>query len=253
LIYLGFFNGILYGSGEGAIGTALAVPALALIGGLAVACFVKVIGVVFLGTSRAPVPSPHEAGWFMRIPMIMLSLVCLVIGCFPTAMGPLLQSAVVSALPQTATVPTLATTAPLGWISVLAVALLALSLLTWLWYRRRLRHAPVASAATWGCGYLAPTSRMQYSASSFADMLVRLFVGILRPERHAPTIKGAFPGRPHFASHVPETVLERVYLPFLAWAYSKVLPIRNLQHGQIHLYILYTFITLVLLLVVSSS
>ena len=48
LIYLGCFRGI-QGSGAGVAVTALAVPALALVGGLAVACFVKVYGIVFLG------------------------------------------------------------------------------------------------------------------------------------------------------------------------------------------------------------
>jgi hydrogenase-4 component B len=92
---------------------------------------------------------------------------------------------------------------------------------------------------------------MQYSASSFAGLLVDFFAGILRSEQHVPAIKGPFPGRPHFESHLPEIVLERMYLPFLSWAYSKVLPIRNLQHGQIHLYMLYTFVTLIILIVVS--
>ncbi len=251
LIYLGFFNGTVAGSGAGTFGVALAAPALALIGGLAVACFVKVVGVVFLGAPRSPLPAPHEAGWSMRIPMVILSLVCFGIGCFPVAAGPLLQSAVAAWLPRTAELPSLAAVAPLGWITGLALGLIVLSLLTWLWYRRRLRQSTVAASSTWGCGYLAPTSRMQYSASSFADMLVTLFAGILRPERHAPKIRGPFPAGPHFESHVPETVLERVYLPFLAWAYAKVLPIRNLQHGQINLYILYTFLTLVLLIIVS--
>jgi hypothetical protein len=80
---------------------------------------------------------------------------------------------------------------------------------------------------------------------------VDFFGGILRPEQHPPKIKGSFPGTAHFASHVPETVLEQVYLPFLAWAYAKVLPIRNMQHGKIHLYILYTFLTLFLLIIFS--
>jgi hydrogenase-4 component B len=253
LIFLGFFHGTVSGSGAGVIAVALAAPALALIGGLAVACFVKVVGVVFLGTPRSPVPaSVHEAGWSMRIPMLVLSLVCLGIGSFPVAVVPLLESAVAGWLPPSAEVPALGSVAPLYWISVLAVALLALSLLGWLCYHRRLKRSSVTTSSTWGCGYLAPSSRIQYSASSFADLLVGFFAGILRPERHAPAIKGPFAERSHFESHVPEAVLERIYLPFLAWAYSRMLPIRNLQHGQIHLYILNTFITLILLILVSS-
>lgn len=251
LIYTGLFNGTVSGNGAGIFAVALAAPALALIGGLAVACFVKVVGVVFLGANRSGLHAPHEAGWSMRTPMIVLSLVCLLVGVFPAAVGPLLQAAVAAWLPASAEVPFLAAAAPLEWITVLALALIAFSLLCGLWYRRRLRQSSVAAAPTWGCGYLAPASRMQYSASSFAGMLVDFFAGILRPGKHLPKISGPFPGKAHFASHVPETMLEQVYLPFLAWAYSKMLPIRNLQHGQMHLYILYTFLTLLLLIIFS--
>ncbi|MDA8430162.1 MAG: proton-conducting transporter membrane subunit [Geobacteraceae bacterium] len=254
LIYLGLFNGTVFGNGAGAIATALAAPALALIGALAVACFVKVIGVVFLGAPRSPIPAHiHEARWTMLLPMTILSLICFIIGCFPGAVVPLLESAVDSWLPPSAHVPALTTLAPLRWITILAVTLLVISLLGWWLYKRRLLRSTVTASSTWGCGYPAPTSRMQYSASSFAAMLVNLFAGVLRPERHSPHIKGPFPADPHFESHVPEAVLERIYLPLLARIYEKFLPIRRLQHGQLHLYILYTFITLILLIIVSAK
>lgn len=252
LIYLGFFNGAINGDGAGAIVTALAAPALALIGGLAIACFVKVVGVVFLGEPRSPNPEPvHEAKWTMRLPMIMLAIVCLVIGVAPVATVPILESAVNSWLPNALEPVSLILVAPLGWVSILAVVLMGLMACVLAWYRGRLKKAPAAFAGTWGCGYLAPSSRMQYSASSFADMLVKLFSGILRPERHAPQISGPFPADSHFESHVPEAVLERIYIPLLERLYEKLLPIRRLQHGHLHLYILYTFITLVVLIAVS--
>ncbi|MFH1028819.1 MAG: proton-conducting transporter membrane subunit [Pseudomonadota bacterium] len=251
LIYLGFFHGAIADDGAAAVVTALAAPALALIGGLAVACFVKVVGVVFLGAPRSQFHTPHEADWSMRIPMLILVLVCFAIGIFPAAVAPLLQSAVIAWLPATAEVPAINSLAPLGWITILAIALLALCLLSWLWYRRRLERSTVTSSATWGCGYLAPSSRMQYSASSFAGLLVDLFAGTLRLVKHKPTIQGSFPGKSHFESHVPEAVLEGIYLPILARVYKIFLPIRRLQHGQLHLYILYTFITLVVLIVAS--
>jgi len=252
LIYLGFFNGTISGSGAGAIATALAAPALALIGGLAVACFVKVVGVVFLGAPRSPLPaSIHEARWTMRLPMLILAMVCLAIGVAPVAVAPLLDSVASTWLPRSSEAVSLAASAPLAWISILAVALLAVTFCVLLWYRGKLNEATVATAGTWGCGYLDPGSRMQYSASSFAGMLVNLFAGVLRTERHSPRISGPFPVDPHFESHVPEAVLERIYLPIISRIYKKFLPIRRLQHGQLHLYILYTFITLVVLIVVS--
>ena len=252
LIYLGFFTGAISGNGAGAIGVALAAPALALIGGLAVACFVKVVGVVFLGSPRTRLPaSVHEATWVMRLPMILLASVCLIIGVAPVAVAPFLESVVSAWLPISSEPVSLAVVAPLTWISILAVALLAVMFSVCFWYRSKVMSAVVASTRTWGCAYLAPSSRMQYSASSFADTLVNLFAGVLRPESHAPRISGPFPANPHYESHVPEAVLERIYLPLISRIYEKFLPIRRLQHGQLHLYILYTFITLIVLIVVS--
>ncbi len=253
LIYLGFFNGTISGSGVGAIGTALAAPALALIGGLAVACFVKVVGVVFLGSSRSPLPAPiHEATWTMRLPMMILAFVCLAIGVAPVAVAPLLESAVSDWLPRSTGSVSLAAVAPLAWISILALALLAVTICVLFWYRGRVKKATFTTTGTWGCGYLEPSSRMQYTASSFADMLVNLSAVILRPKRHMPHIIGPFPADHHFESHVPETVLERIYLPLFSRLYERFLPIRRLQQGHLNLYILYILITLVALIVISQ-
>lgn len=252
LIYLGFFNGTIAHDGSIAVGTALAAPALALTGGLAIACFVKVVGVVFLGTPRTPLPSPpHEAGWRMRSAMLLLAAVCLFIGLAPIAVAPLLDGIVPLWLPAMQGAPPLASVVPLLMISALAAAFLALMLLTSLWYMGRIKKEGATESATWGCGYLAPTSRMQYSASSFADLLLNFFAGILRLELHPPSISGPFPKKTGFESHLPETVLERVYLPFLSRAYEKLMPVRRLQHGQLHIYILYTFVTLIALIAIS--
>jgi hydrogenase-4 component B len=183
--------------------------------------------------------------------MMILAVVCLAIGVAPVAVAPLLEAVVSDWLPRSAAAVSLAEAAPLAWISILAVALLAVTLCVMLWYRDRVKKAAVATAGTWGCAYPDPSSRMQYSASSIADMLVNLFAGVLRPERHTPQISGPFPVGSQFESHVPEAVLERIYLPLIARIYEKFLPIRKLQHGQLHLYILYTFITLVVLIVIS--
>lgn len=252
LIYLGFLNGAISGSRATAIATSLAAPALALIGGLAIACFVKVVGVAFLGVPRTPLPDTvHEARWTMRLPMLILAIVCLAIGVAPIAVTPLLEPALRTWLPPSSRQVSLGGATPLPLISILAVSLIVVTLCVLFWYLRKVGKSSVATAGTWGCGYLAPNSRIQYSASSFADMLVNLFAGILRPQRHTPHICGPFPQNPHFESHVPETVLEKIYLPLISRIHEKLMPVRRLQNGQLHLYILYTFITLVVLITLS--
>jgi hydrogenase-4 component B len=89
---------------------------------------------------------------------------------------------------------------------------------------------------------------MQYSASSFAGMLVDFFGGMLRPHGKRRLPEGPFPAGGAFESHVPEAVLELVYVPLLERANLKLSAIRKLQSGQLHLYILYIFVTLVLML-----
>jgi hydrogenase-4 component B len=93
---------------------------------------------------------------------------------------------------------------------------------------------------------------MQYTASSFAEMLVGIFGGILRPEIHQPDIKGLFPGRTSFESHVPEVVLDKGILPFFAAADRRLAMIRRLQNGQLNHYILYIFVALIILLALSD-
>ena len=249
LIYLGLFNGVIRDSGSATAVVALAAPFLALVGALAVACFVKVFGIVFLGTARTEESSQaHEAGASMRLAMLILTLACLTIGLAPALFAPLLDHAVIAWQPAVAgSGLRLGTVAPLGWISLLGGALLLAILI---FSRINKRTASDCSSETWGCGYLAPTSRMQYTASSFAEMLVSLFGGILRPERHQPEIRGSFPTTGHFSSHVPETVLEKLYIPLLNWANERMTPLRHLQHGQLHLYILYILLTLVALLLI---
>ena len=139
LIYLGFFRGI-QGTGVATAVSALAAPALAMVGGLAVACFVKVYGIVFLGVPRNDEHAArHEAGWQMLLPMTLLALVCTAIGLAPALLTGLLQRASLTALPTLAAREggeQLSVLVRLPMVTLLGVALLALLALLAFWYRR---------------------------------------------------------------------------------------------------------------------
>jgi hydrogenase-4 component B len=253
MVYLGFFSSInSYHDIAGAL-PALTAPVLALIGGLAVACFVKVYGVVFLGAPRdSGHAGGHEAPASMLVPMALLSLVCLLVGLLPGLISLPLQNAVYSYRGQAAA-KGLSELVPFGWLSLLGWGLLGAAALSALYLAQRARQLPPAVSRTWSCGYLRPDSRMQYSASSFADTLVSWFRGVLRPEVHRKEVEGIFPESGSLVSHVPEAVLEKVYLPFLEYLHRKTTPLRRLQHGKLNIYIFYTFLTLVALLVATSK
>lgn len=259
LVYLG-----LAGAGTGArvADAALAVLAaasLALVGGLAVACFVKAFGAVFLGSAREEAgASATDGDAFLTVPMAILALLCLAIGLVPAALARPLDRAVAAA--ASGAWGTLAAGAPIGALTAFAllaaVLLAAGAAVVW-----RLRDPQVdRGGVTWDCGYAAPTSRMQYTASSFADTLVRAFRFVLRPRRHRPPAEGAtpeegaalFPAPARFASHVPDVVLDEAVTPALGLAGSVAERARFLQSGHAQAYVVYVFVTLLLLLVYAS-
>ena len=248
-IYLGLFSGIREGFAHATPLLALAIPALAMIGGLALACFVKVFGAAFLGMPRtAAAAHGHEAGWSMLAPMGLLAGFCLAIGVFPAAAARLLEPAIRPWLPAGTGAGSLPPLVPYSAVTLLATLLGAVLLLLALIFRKRLRAAGAGTSGTWDCGYAAPSASMQYSSSSFAEILVKLFAPLLRTRAHLPALRELFPRGGSFASHVPEVVLELVMIPLFQAADQRFSAIRRLQQGQLHLYILYVFVTLLLLL-----
>jgi hydrogenase-4 component B len=252
MIYLGLFRSLAVGEGGGPGwgGAAFAAPALALIGGLAVACFVKAFGTVFLGQARSDrVLQAHEPGVTMVGPMVVLGGCCAVIGLAPLLVVPLLESGVLAAAPELAGgMPALATLVPLGWVSATAVTLCGLLLLVGALLARDIRRGGAARAGTWDCGYAAPTAAMQYTASSFAQMLVGLFAWVLRPQTHRPAEQPLFAGRTRFESHVPDLILDGVLRPvyrFGVWVASFS---RRFQSGNIQAYLFYIVVFLMVLL-----
>lgn len=250
LIYLGLFRTLGINGTEGLPAVAFAVPALAMMGALAVACFAKVYGVVFLGISRtSPTEPVHESGWPMIAPMCVLATCCVVIGLAPTLFAPLLDRAVAAwAVEPLASGETLATLAPLATLGTASIVLFVLLIVGSVLIARRLQSYPMERAETWGCGYTAPTPRMQYTASSFAQFLVVLFGWALRPIVHRPDLKPLFPREGSYESHVPEVVLERAVLPSLSFLARFFQWCRLVQQGNLQVYLIYIFAMLVVLI-----
>jgi hydrogenase-4 component B len=238
MIYVGLMRTARPG---GSMFAAFAAPVLAWVGALAVACFVKALGATFLGTPRTPdAERAQEPPGAMLWPMGLLALLCVFIGVAPMTVAPALDRAIEafvgSAGGPAASLPRLASLVPLGRISLLGVALLAAVGLVAVVGHRALR-AP-STTGTWGCGYAAATPRFQYTASSFADALVGVLSGLLRPRSRRPAISGIFPAAARAEVHVDDVVLERVVRPAFARAGALLARIRVIQAGHLNLYIL---------------
>ena len=243
-VYLGLLRATLLESSAGSI-AAFGVPALALVGALAVACFVKVWTAVFLGVPR----SDHgkdaaDGGRAMTLPLIVLGVSCAFIGLAPAVIAPVLDHATVAwGMPDAA--PAVASLAPLRWLSATGGALVLAVAAGVVLVSRRTRASEVSAAVTWDCGYAAPSRRMQYTASSFADGLVGLFAWALRPRIHGVKLATLFPRAERFESHVPDTVLDRAVLPAADRIARSLVWFRWVQHGKLQLYLLYIVVALI--------
>jgi formate hydrogenlyase subunit 3/multisubunit Na+/H+ antiporter MnhD subunit len=248
LVYLGLFGGLSM-HGTGYVLSAMAAPVLATTGALALACFVKVYGTAFLGLPRSGAAErAHEATPSMVIPMAVLAAACAFIGLAPGLAAPILDAVVApwAGAAAEAALPRLASLAPLGAIGTVSIALaLAVALLVLV---SRLLARPRAVAGTWDCGYAAPTTRMQYSASSFARSIVGLFAWALRPRERRPCIEGDFPEPSEMESHVDDPVLDRRIVPAFRGFEKASLWFHRFQRGLTQSYILAILVATLILL-----
>jgi hypothetical protein len=161
----------------------------------------------------------------MLAPMALLAALCVAIGLLPSAVLPPLGAAAAAwARVDPALLAGASARAASGaaGVGAVAAALLVLAAGVALLRRRRLAaHAAPSPVETWGCGFAAPTARMQYTGSSFAELLLRRFswVVLVRAETTAP--EGPFPPAGRFRTEVPDTVLDLVLAP-VARAYAWV-------------------------------
>ncbi len=256
MVYLG----LLHTGGNASHSLALAVlavPALAMIGALALLCFAKVFGLSFLGTPRENTPADlHEAPPSMITGMAMLLAACLWIGLAPATLVPLLTKSIATwpAATATGSHASLAALAPVGAISFSALLLFLLLAGTLITVKILNRNKTAASGPTWGCGYSFGNSRMQYTVSSFAEIIGNLFDWARWTKTEAILAKGLFPGPASLKTHTPDVVLDLVVMPFCRICTKFADRTRHIfHHGILNLYMLYIAVALALLLWLAIS
>jgi len=252
LIYFGSFSS-LYGSKGtfNVLAASIVIVALALIGGLALACFSKAAGIVFLGEPRSiDAENAHESGIFMKIPMIILAGSCLLIGVFSPFVIQFFQpvfETITGHQPTGFTALQMAAM-PLAMISKIGLGILGLIFLLAVFRRYLLKNRQIQETCTWDCGYAAPTPRMQYTASSFADPITRMFSTVTLSEKRLLSDTGLFPAFLSIKTHAKDIFMERLFWPIFSAIELTALKLHFLQRGYNQLYIFYIVVTLLVLL-----
>jgi hydrogenase-4 component B len=235
---------------------------LALTGALAAACFVKAFGITFLAQPRSEhAANAAEAAPTMRLGMAVLTAVCVLLGLFPTAfirlLDPLTQELIgeqisgqlslANGLALKSLAENSGTISQLGLL-LTAVCLLPIPLALWLIFARKAR---TRLGPTWACGQPGLTPQMEYTATGFSKPVRMIFKALFRPRRD---VQREYDFSPYFAtnirfeSHIKEVFVEQLYRPLRISILRVSRRVRALQAGSIHAYLLYIFVTLLLLL-----
>jgi hydrogenase-4 component B len=248
LIYNGMLRGGFILTGANSLLLVFSAVGLAFIGGLALIGFTKAFGIVFLGEPRSEqARHTHEAGWRMTSAMTVLAAGCVLFGLFPILGIKLILPAMHSLVPDAVNV--LAPVAqPLPYISLSAAGISVGVFLLLLVRRKILQQRPVAQSVTWGCGFPQPTPRMQYTASSFSQAIVRFIATVLHPRERLSQLAGYFPTAGSFNAETPDGAKTYFYEPLFGLVNNLIGRLRWLQHGRVQLYLLYIFLTLIVLL-----
>jgi formate hydrogenlyase subunit 3/multisubunit Na+/H+ antiporter MnhD subunit len=251
LLYLGLAEWGLGVSPDRGLGVLLLIGLLALVGGLSAVTFVRLCGISLLGSSRhEPARHAHDPSWQMRGPMLALAVMCLVAATVPDRLAASFGGTrdVILGVQKSACVggrdPEIALSTLGAFNSWTLAAIVGLAVVLFVLVRKG-----AVLRSTWGCGYVAPTPRMQYTGRSFAEMVARRILPRflrLRSRRKAPT--GLFPSSAEYASDCADPINRRVYEPFFTrWA-QRFAWLRILQQGKVHIYLLYILFTVVLAL-----
>lgn len=252
LIYLGLFDWLEVAPHMGSVGAAFAILALVMIGGLAILCFTKAFGIVFLGTARTPLPAMKEFGKMRTVPMALLAGVMLSIGVTPQIYTSLIDNILTNFGIPSVTSTVTPVISHIGQSALILIAVVGvLYLLRWLATRKK----EVTAGETWGCGYTAGTPRIQYTATSFVKTYTELFLGILGSKRKVlaqadaatHTAEARAPEAPAFYDKLERHLIDRPLS-----AYHRLMShILFLQNGKLQLYILYGIFFILITLVLT--
>ena len=249
-----------------ALAMPLSVGAVALTTGLGIAAMVKAFGVGFLGRPRsAAAEDAREAPASMLTGMALAALACAVFAVAPVLLGPALRNvlAVLPTLGGDAAGPQLGTVLSLPGVDgsmspgLLAAALVIAVLLALVLARWGARHRPApAVAPLWANGADTLSPRMQYTATSFAEPLQRVFDDVLRPDTDVEVTHFAesqyLIEKVSYRTQLADPVEQRLYTPVLRAVTIAAQWVRRAHTGNIHLYLSYGALGLLIVLLAAQ-
>jgi formate hydrogenlyase subunit 3/multisubunit Na+/H+ antiporter MnhD subunit len=231
---------------------------IALVAALAGYTMVKFFGVIFLGQPREEkLAQAHDAGRWERAGMLWLVAGCIALGLLPNQfiqlIDPVTQALVRAGLG--------ATVAADGWLLapagvarasygpvIFLFGIAASFALAWLLVRR-LYHGRLRRSLPWACGFPWGSARMQDTAEGFGQPIRQIFEPFFRMQRELPS---PFDERPRYRVTAEDHLWHWLYLPIADIAGRLARLVGLLQQGRIAVYLMYSFVTLVVMLLLVT-
>ncbi len=232
---------------------------IALVAALSGYTMVKYFGVIFLGQPRdGKLSLSHDADHWERIGMLWLAVGCVVLGLFPNQVigwiDPVTHLLVSDGLAQAV--------AASSWLlvpvsierasyspAIFLLGVMACFALAYLLVRR-LYKGGTRRAPPWDCGYPWQNARMQDTAEGFGHPIRQIFEPLFRMQRALPT---PFDEQPIYRVTVEDPLWHWLYLPVAAAVERCSKLIGLLQQGRIAVYLMYSFVTLIVVLLVVKQ
>ncbi len=259
IIYSGILGGIQAGSISQTLLFVFSMAGLSIIGGLSVLAFTKTFGTIFLGQPRTELDhKPHEVSYMMLAPQYFIIIIMLSVAFIPQYFMRLIGNALNGMslnMPDDINIFTSysSTIAGISLYSLLLTGLVAATLIlrSIVMKKRLQRNEP-----TWGCGYVAPNTRMQYTGKSFSKPLGKIFNSLLIEKKYFKELKTGeiFPQKRSYVSHYYDFFERNLIDPFTQRLNYSTHYFSFIQNGRIQSYVLYgiIFILAIFLLTVFN-
>ncbi|PIQ27514.1 MAG: hypothetical protein COW63_15980 [Bacteroidetes bacterium CG18_big_fil_WC_8_21_14_2_50_41_14] len=239
----------------------LSFAGLSLMGGLSILTFTKSFGTLFLGNERETLPhQPHEVSRIMLLPQYLIIAVMLSIAFVPQwyliIVGNLLSGMAVVSHPiaEEFEVSSLAAySKTLSHISLYSLLFIAVIGLIWMIRHFAQKNKSIIIGNTWGCAYVAPNNRMQYTGKSYSKPLGKMFSFMLIEKKRYPEIVSGeiFPQPRKYSSHY----LDFIEHYLIDYAIRLLLTIVNyfkfIQNGRVQSYVMYGIVFILTIFILT--
>ena len=244
LIYSGLFKGL--GASQGISSVVLlilTIAGLALVGGISVLTFTKTFGVIFLGNPRTQLRhEPKETPFIMLLPQFLIVAAMLSVAFFPQFYFNYASEIIASSFHfENNTMAGSPIADNLASIGLMSLAFIGIFLLVFglRWTMVRKRTSVIYE--TWGCGYVAPVVKAQYTGRSFARQFGSLFDFIVKGRKDYKKVKKTvlYPEKRSFATYYNDILEKYMIVPLARRTTFLLNYFQFIQNGQIQSYVIY--------------